>query len=60
MSATLLAAGAYLVIPQLIGEAVDHAQGLLASAGDDTEARAALARAATLILMTSVARGCAR
>ena len=57
MGATLLAASAQLVIPQLIGEAVDYAQGLLASAGDDTEARAALARAATLILVTSFARG---
>ena len=57
MSATLLAASAQLVIPQLIGEAVDYAHGLLASVGDDTEARAALVRAATLILVTSLLRG---
>ena len=57
MSATLFAAGAQLYIPQLIGEAVDYAQGLLASAGDEAEARAALVRAATLILVTSLVRG---
>ena len=57
MSATLLAASAQLVIPQLIGEAVDHAHGLLAAAGDDATARAALARAAWLILAVSLFRG---
>ena len=57
LGCTLLAAGAQLVIPQLIGDAVDFAQGLLASAGDDAAARAALARAAALILVTSVFRG---
>ena len=57
LGATGLAAGAQLVIPQLIGDAVDFAQGLLASAGDDDAARAALAHAAALILVTSVFRG---
>ena len=57
MGATLLAASAQLVIPQLIGEAVDHAHGLLAAAGDDATARAALARAAWLILAVSLFRG---
>ena len=53
-AATLFAAAAQLVIPQLIGEAVDHAHGLLAAAGDDAEARAALAHAAWLILAGSL------
>ena len=57
MSTTLLAAGAQLVIPQLIGEAVDYAHGLLASVGDGAEARAALVRAGTLILVISLLRG---
>ena len=57
MSATLLAAGAQLFIPQLIGEAVNYAQGLLASAGDEAEARDALVRVASLILVTSFLRG---
>ena len=57
MGATVLAACAQLVVPQLIGEAVDHAQGLLAAAADDAEARAALVRAASLILVVSVFRG---
>ena len=56
-AATLFAAAAQLVIPQLIGEAVDHAQSLLAAVADETEAREALFRAATLILVTSVLRG---
>ena len=55
--ATCLAAVAQLFIPQIIGEAVDQAQGLLAQAGDDTAARSALARAALLILAASVLRG---
>ena len=57
MSATLLAASAQLVIPQLIGEAVDHAHGLLAAAGDGAEARAALVHVASLILAVSLFRG---
>ena len=57
MTATLLAASAQLVIPQLIGEAVDHAHGLLATMGDDTETRVALAHAAWLILAVSLFRG---
>ena len=57
LGATGLAAGAQLVIPRLIGDAVDFAQGLLASTGDDETARAALAHAAALILVTSVFRG---
>ena len=57
LGATLLAALAQLVIPRLIGEAVDYAQGMLASAGEDTEAQAALVRAAALILVTSFLRG---
>ena len=55
--ATLFAAAAQLVIPQLIGEAVDHAQSLLSAAAVEAEAREALLRAATLILVTSVFRG---
>ena len=57
MGATVLAALAQLIVPQLIGEAVDHAQGLLGAVGDDAEARAALVRAASLILAVSVFRG---
>ena len=57
MGATVLAALAQLIVPQLIGEAVDHAQGLLGVVGDDAEARAALVRAASLILAVSVFRG---
>ena len=55
--ATVLAGVAQLFIPQLIGEAVDHAQGLLAEAGNDAAARAALVHAASLILTASVLRG---
>ena len=57
LGATLLASVAQLIIPQLIGDAVDYAQGMLASVGDDAEARAALFRAASLILVTSFLRG---
>ena len=57
LGATGLAAGAQLVIPQLIGDSVDYAQGLLASVSDDTGARAALVHAAFLILVTSILRG---
>jgi len=56
-AATLFAAAAQLVIPQLIGEAVDHAQSLLAAVADEAAAREALLRAATLILVTSILRG---
>ena len=57
LCATVFAAAAQLVIPQLIGEAVDHSQSLLFAASDEADARAALLRAATLILATSVFRG---
>ena len=71
LGCTLLAGSAQLVIPQLIGDAVDFAHGLLAAsalpsaqypnctrvATDDSAARAALWRAASLILVTSVLRG---
>ena len=57
LAATLFAAGAQLAIPQLIGDAVDYAQGLLESQGSDAQARAALMDAASLILATSLLRG---
>jgi len=56
--ATALAAGAQIAIPRLIGDALDHATGLLASgtAGEAT-ARAALAHGAWLLLGTAAFRG---
>ena len=57
LAATVLAALAQLTIPQLIGEAVDHAQGLLAAEAADVDARAALTRAGFLLLGVSVFRG---
>ena len=57
VGSTCLAGVAQLFVPQLIGAAVDHAQGLLAQAGEDAAARDALARAALLILVASVLRG---
>ncbi len=56
--ATVLAAIAQIVIPQLIGEAVDNAHGLLASAGAGEEAaRAALLNAALLLFGAALFRG---
>ena len=56
--ATVLAASAQLIIPQLIGDAVDQARGLLAAgAVEETTARAALTTTALLLLATAVFRG---
>ena len=56
--ATVFAGMFQLVIPQLIGEAVDHAQGLLGTSGiPEAEARAALAHAALLIFGAAMLRG---
>ena len=54
--ATALVAVAQITIPQLIGAAVDQAQGILAG-GDGADARAALLITAALLFSTSVARG---
>jgi ATP-binding cassette subfamily B protein len=56
--ATALAAAAQIAIPRLIGEAVDHATGLLGNAAASEEvARAGLANAAWLLLAAAVFRG---
>ena len=55
--ATVLAALSQIWIPQLIGAAVDHAHGLLAGRGTDSEARTALLGTALLLLGASVFRG---
>ena len=56
--ATMLAAVFQIIIPQLIGESVDRAQGMLAvGAASGEGARAALFSAAMLLLATSIARG---
>jgi len=58
ITATILAAIAQIVIPQLIGSAVDNAHGLLADVQADTGAtRSALFQAALLLLATSLFRG---
>ncbi len=58
LGATALAAVAQITIPQLVGDAVDQAQTLLAAAStDEGSARAALTRTAWLLLAVSVARG---
>ena len=55
--ATVLAALSQIIIPQLIGDAVDHAHGLLATGGNHTEARDALFFTAMVLLAASVFRG---
>lgn len=58
ITATVLAAAAQIVIPQLIGNAVDSAHGMLAGAQMDAAAtRAALFYTALLLLGTSLFRG---
>jgi ATP-binding cassette subfamily B protein len=58
LAATALAAAAQVAIPRLIGEAVDHATGLLAgSAAGESAARAARADAAWLLLAAALFRG---
>ena len=54
---TILAAVFQLLIPQYLGQAVDSAQGLLGSAGDEAAARAALWHTAALLLGAAVLRG---
>lgn len=55
---TVIAANFQLLIPQFLGSAVDHAQGLLASSTTDPEsAKAALATTALLLLGAGVLRG---
>ena len=56
VGATIAAAVFQLLIPQYLGQAVDTAQGLLAG-GDEVAARAALWRAAALLLGAAVLRG---
>jgi len=58
IAGTALAAVSQIVIPQLIGDAVDQAQGLLArGAAAEAEARAALLHTALLLLGASLFRG---
>ncbi|MEE8517247.1 MAG: ABC transporter ATP-binding protein [Alphaproteobacteria bacterium] len=58
VGATITAALFQLMVPKFVGQAVDHAQGLLgAGAGSDEEARSALMAAALLLLGASVLRG---
>ena len=55
---TIVAANFQLLIPQYLGAAVDHAQGLLGSAGSISEAtKAALASAALMLLTAGLLRG---
>ena len=55
--ATFLAAISQIIIPQLIGDAVDHAHGLLASGSSNSEAADALFYTAMVLLAASVFRG---
>lgn len=55
--ATILAALSQIIIPQLIGDAVDHAHGLLGSGGSHREAADALFYTAMVLLSASVFRG---
>lgn len=60
VAATLLAAGFQLLVPQLLGQAVDEAQGLLSGATDAASraaAEEALVATATMLLAVSVLRG---
>ena len=55
---TIVAANFQLLIPQFLGQAVDHAHGLLAGGpGNEDQARAALLVAALSLLGASVLRG---
>ncbi|MDP6785486.1 MAG: ABC transporter ATP-binding protein [Rhodospirillales bacterium] len=55
---TIVAANFQLLIPQFLGQAVDHAHGLLAGGpGSEDEAQAALFTAAMMLLGASVLRG---
>jgi ATP-binding cassette subfamily B protein len=56
VATTIVAAVFQLLIPQYLGRAVDGAQGLLGG-GDEAAARAALWRAALLLLGAAVLRG---
>jgi len=55
IGATIIAAVLQLLIPRLLGHAVDQAQGILTTAGDGAEQ--ALLYTALLLLLVSVARG---
>ena len=55
--ATILAALSQIVIPQLIGNAVDHAHGLLSVGSLHDEASEALFQTALILLSVSVFRG---
>jgi ATP-binding cassette subfamily B multidrug efflux pump len=58
VATTIIAALFQLMVPQFVGQAVDHTQGLLASgAGGEDEARSALMTAALMLLGASVLRG---
>ncbi|MCH7711513.1 MAG: ABC transporter ATP-binding protein, partial [Proteobacteria bacterium] len=58
IGATIIAATFQLLVPQFVGAAVDHAQGILAAGpGGDDAARAALTVAALALLGSSVMRG---
>lgn len=55
---TVIAAVFQLLIPQYLGEAVDHAQGLLTAAATSAEeAEAALRTAAAMLLVAGIFRG---
>jgi len=55
---TVVAANFQLLIPQYLGDAVDHAQGMLASGAADPEAsKAALVAAAVMLLGAGILRG---
>jgi ATP-binding cassette, subfamily B, multidrug efflux pump len=56
VAATVLAAASQIVIPRLIGQAVDGAQGLLAATGGEA-AEAALLTTAWLLLVAAILRG---
>ena len=57
VSTTVVAAVFQLLIPQYLGRAVDTAQSLLGSGGNQAAARAALWHAAALLLGAAVLRG---
>ena len=58
VASTIIAALFQLMVPQFVGQAVDHAQGLLAgSAGSEEEAQSALMTTALMLLGASVLRG---
>jgi ATP-binding cassette subfamily B multidrug efflux pump len=55
---TIVAANFQLMIPQFLGQSVDHAQALLSNSGATPEqAKAALSRAALFLLMAGFLRG---